>query len=386
MRRSLVVMLALGLLGSTWGSVFAQSPTYALHVENQSVSGTDFVFDIFLMKIGTVPVYLANADLSLTFNASAFTNPSVSNMASDLGASYARSIALVSGNQIVVNISPPSVEVPSDLAGVLAPSVVYPGALLARVKISGISSPSSMAGLAWHDSPTVATTVSCFDPAKPDSQLIVTNAAWHVPPDVTALPVTLVSFTGRPNPVAEGVLLEWSTSSEINNYGFTVQRKEAAAADFADLPGAFVAGRGTTIEPHAYAFVDRTVAAAGAYSYRLKQQDLDGTIHFSQSVVVTVSLTDVAGAAPKMFQLLQNYPNPFNPSTQVKFSVENSGRALVKVYSSLGEEVATLFDGPAEPGRYYVATFNAENRPSGMYFYRLTADQKTSVRRMLVVK
>ena len=386
MRRSLLVMLALGVLGSTRGSLFAQSPTYVLHVENQSVDGTDFVFDIFLMKIGTTPVYLANADLSLSFNASAFSNPSVSSLASDLGASYARSITLVSGNQIVVNVSPPPVETAPDLAAVLTPSVVYPGSLLARVKISGISSTSSMAGLAWHDTPGVATSVACFDPANPDSQLVVTNAAWHVPPDATALPVTLVSFTGRLNPGAEGVLLEWSTSSEISNYGFTVQRKGAAATDFADLPGAFVAGRGTTIEPHAYAFVDRTVATAGAYSYRLKQQDLDGTIHYSQCVVVTVALTDVAGVAPKMFQLLQNYPNPFNPATQVRFSVEDPGKAVLKVYSSLGEEVSTLFDGAAEPGRYYVAIFNAENRPSGMYFYRLTTGQKTSVRRMLVLK
>jgi len=52
----------------------------------------------------------------------------------------------------------------------------------------------------------------------------------------------------------------------------------------------------------------------------------------------------------------------------------------------LGEEVATLFDGTAEAGRYYVATFNATGLATGIYLYRLTADEKTDVRKMLLVK
>jgi hypothetical protein len=113
---------------------------------------------------------------------------------------------------------------------------------------------------------------------------------------------------------------------------------------------------------------------------------MDGAVHYTQSVIVNVTVTDVAEVAPKVFQLMQNYPNPFNPTTQLKFSVETTGRAVVKVYNMLGEEVTTLFDGTAEAGRYYTSTFNAAGLASGIYLYRLTTEQKTDVRKMLLVK
>jgi hypothetical protein len=118
----------------------------------------------------------------------------------------------------------------------------------------------------------------------------------------------------------------------------------------------------------------------------LKQQDMNGTIHNTQSVIVQVTMTDVAVVAPKVFQLMQNYPNPFNPSTQVKFSVESTTRATVKVYNTVGEEVTTMFDGVAEAGRYYVETFNATGLASGVYFYRLTTEQKIDMKRMMVLR
>jgi hypothetical protein len=208
----------------------------------------------------------------------------------------------------------------------------------------------------------------------------------HSTLDNLPLPVTLVSFTGSASASKGGVVLEWKTASEVNNYGYTVQRKANDEASFADLNAAFIAGKGTTVEPQEYSYVDKSLTKAGSYSYRLKQQDLDGTIHYSQSLIVNVTVTDVAEVAPKVFQLLQNYPNPFNPSTQVKFSVETTERAVVKVYNMIGAEVATLFDGTAEAGRYYVTPFNATGLASGIYFYRLTTAQKTDVRKMLLVK
>jgi hypothetical protein len=103
-------------------------------------------------------------------------------------------------------------------------------------------------------------------------------------------------------------------------------------------------------------------------------------------VTVQVTLSGVAETAPRQFELMQNYPNPFNPSTQVKFSVDATSRASVKVYTSLGVEVATLFDGVAEAGKYYVAKFDASHCASGVYFCRLTTDHKTDVKRMMLVK
>ncbi len=200
------------------------------------------------------------------------------------------------------------------------------------------------------------------------------------------LPVTLTSFAATIARSGMGVILEWATASEVNNYGYTVQRKADRDETFADVADAFVAGHGTTIEPQTYCFTDKSVQAAGKYEYRLKQQDLNGAVQYTQSVVVNVAVTDVAETAPREFALMQNYPNPFNPATMVKFSVPTSGQASLKVYTVVGQEVVTLFEGVAEAGRYYAVPFNAANLASGVYFYRLVTENKTDVKRMMLVK
>jgi len=83
---------------------------------------------------------------------------------------------------------------------------------------------------------------------------------------------------------------------------------------------------------------------------------------------------------------LANYPNPFNPSTAVQFSVATSGRAIVKVYNLLGQEVARLFDGYADAGKFYVASFNGSKFASGVYFYTLESNGQHRVNRMLLLK
>ena len=89
---------------------------------------------------------------------------------------------------------------------------------------------------------------------------------------------------------------------------------------------------------------------------------------------------------PKVFALHKNYPNPFNPSTEIKFTVEKAAPTTLIVYNMLGQEVATLFNGVAQPGRYYVLKFAAENLASGMYLYRLESNNKSAVAKMLLLK
>jgi hypothetical protein len=213
-----------------------------------------------------------------------------------------------------------------------------------------------------------------------------TGAPFYVGSTELALPVTLTSFAAKIAQSGTGVVLQWATASEVNNYGYTVQRKSGVDGVFADVAGGFVEGHGTTIEPQIYSFTDNTVLAAGKYEYRLKQQDLNGSVQYTQSVIVNVSLTDVAEAAPREFALMQNYPNPFNPTTMLKFSVPSTGQATMKVYNTMGQEVVTLFEGVAEAGRYYAVPFNAASLASGVYFYRLVTENKTDVKRMMLVK
>jgi hypothetical protein len=112
------------------------------------------------------------------------------------------------------------------------------------------------------------------------------------------------------------------------------------------------------------------------------------TINF---VIIKVGalMTDVKSAPvvpPSSFQLAQNYPNPFNPTTEITFSVASRGRATVRVYNTLGQELLTLFDGVAEPGRSYSKTLDGTGLSSGMYFYRLTSGGKSTIKKMVLLK
>ncbi|HKK43818.1 MAG TPA: T9SS type A sorting domain-containing protein [Bacteroidales bacterium] len=82
---------------------------------------------------------------------------------------------------------------------------------------------------------------------------------------------------------------------------------------------------------------------------------------------------------------LDNYPNPFNPSTVIRYQVVNPGHVLLTVYNSLGQQVAKLVDKQQSSGSYEV-NFRAENLASGIYLYRIVANDFTAVKKMILTK
>ena len=92
-----------------------------------------------------------------------------------------------------------------------------------------------------------------------------------------------------------------------------------------------------------------------------------------------------SGVTPKAFALEQNYPNPFNPSTEVKYELPVPSHVVLKVYNVLGNEVAIIVDEKKSAGSY-VVTWNADEMPSGVYLYRLTAGDLTITRKMLLLR
>lgn len=197
------------------------------------------------------------------------------------------------------------------------------------------------------------------------------------------LPVQLARFTATMNSNGS-VRLDWTTISETNNLGFEIQKTANPAAGFSTIPNSFIPGRGTTVTPSEYSWTDMNTSP-GTWHYRLKQIDLDGTVHYSDPVQVDV-VTSVNDEIPTVFALQQNFPNPFNPSTDIRFSVEATGPARLVVYNLLGQQIAELFNGPAESGREYSLKFHAENLASGLYLYRLEANGRTALRKMVLMR
>lgn len=97
-----------------------------------------------------------------------------------------------------------------------------------------------------------------------------------------------------------------------------------------------------------------------------------------------VSVRELPGVALK-YQLSQNYPNPFNPTTVINFTIPQPGNVTLKVYNSVGQEVATLLNEYKTASNYSV-DFNASNLASGVYFYKLKVDNFTQTRKMMLIK
>jgi len=98
----------------------------------------------------------------------------------------------------------------------------------------------------------------------------------------------------------------------------------------------------------------------------------------------TVGVNDLE-TLPKEYSLSQNYPNPFNPSTVIEFAMPTSGYVTLKVFNSLGQEVAELINKEMNAGNHSI-NFNASNLSSGIYFYRISAGKFTETKKMILIQ
>lgn len=114
---------------------------------------------------------------------------------------------------------------------------------------------------------------------------------------------------------------------------------------------------------------------ADVYSYRL----------YRYSPKYRITSTETMIGIPGEYNLCQNYPNPFNPETNIEFSLVKQARVKLEVYNILAQKVATLSNGIFNAGTHLVK-FNAANLSPGVYFYKITADEYESVKKMLLLK
>ncbi|NOX17034.1 MAG: T9SS type A sorting domain-containing protein, partial [Chlorobi bacterium] len=205
----------------------------------------------------------------------------------------------------------------------------------------------------------------------------VSQIKYTITDDANPLPVELTSFTASVDD--RTVTLNWETATEVDNYGFEIERnlvQENKEANWETL--GFVQGSGNSNSPKEYSYVDESVFF-GNYQYRLKQVDTDGKFEYFDVVEVQV------GEVPTEYSLRQNYPNPFNPSTVIEFGLPETANVTLSVYNLLGEKVATLFSGNMEAGMHKV-DFNANNLSSGIYIYSLEGQSVRITKKMMLMK
>lgn len=192
-----------------------------------------------------------------------------------------------------------------------------------------------------------------------------------------ALPVELTSFCSQ---VKESdISLNWQTQTEVNCNAFEVERINLGTVGASDIweRVAFVPAHGNSNSSNSYQYCDKGLAP-GKYLYRLKVVDNDGSYYYSYTIEVDISRL-------MNFSLSQNYPNPFNPNTTISYNLPVTGIVVVKVYNSLGQEVATLVNETQQAGNHTVK-FNAGNMPSGIYSYTIRSGNFSDMKKMILIK
>ena len=187
------------------------------------------------------------------------------------------------------------------------------------------------------------------------------------------LPVELTSFTS--SVTGNTVLLKWSTSSELNNSGFNIERS-SLNSDWTVIGNA--EGHGNSAVTNNYSFTDRNLNS-GIYYYRLKQIDFNGNYeYFNLSNEVSIGI-------PAEYNLSQNYPNPFNPVTRIEYQLPVQGIVNITLYDLTGKEVAQLINEVRSAG-YYTIDLNASALTSGVYFYTIKANNFVNTKKLMVIK
>ncbi len=201
----------------------------------------------------------------------------------------------------------------------------------------------------------------------PDSGYSVDNLAPAAPTNVTA------AFKNN------FVELDWKAATEPDFKFYTVYRSQVPNINI------------DAVSPYKYVstnkFIDSSALGGNTYYYRLTANDFSGNRSKSSSEV-SVTITDVLSndsETPKNFALEQSYPNPFNPSSIISYAVPKASYVTIEIFNALGEKVETLVSADKKAGIYQVQ-FNANNLPSGIYFYRMIAGNFIETKKMMLLK
>ena len=233
----------------------------------------------------------------------------------------------------------------------------------------------------------------------------------------TSLPVTLESFTAKATKA--GVLLEWSTSAEIENAGFIIRRQaagdrnqengtspmesglsdrnteeaqdglpllegEGLPASSGQAGGVLASyltdnalvGQGSVTKATLYSFTDSKVEAGRSYIYTLSDVNFSGKETELESV--TLRLRSGSAIVADNYSLMPVYPNPFNASFTVPFSLNENLTVKISLYNIAGQQVMDILNNELSAGEYHFA-INADDLSSGVYFVNVELGASTTL-------
>lgn len=354
---------------------FSQLDSVTNTITNFNISGgTTFSFDIYTLRTSEPVFPMGNSSYFVSFNAGRLNNPRLSN----INPKYTIGSLSSSYNPMGVELYP---FVVNNKVGV---QVYYvggageiitddPGALglgerIATVTMDIISSDflTDTTKLKWD-------TVNS-DVVSTNFRTAVSNWDGSF---TGVLPVELSAFTSTVN--FNNVNLRWTTTAEVNNSGFEIERKSVNGGNNGWNRIAFVEGKGNSQEVNNYSYTDKGLQT-GKYNYRLKQVDFNGNFEYFDLA------NEIVIGVPDKFELIQNYPNPFNPSTSISFSLPEDSKVSLTVFDISGRLVSTLINNEFKSANYYTVSFNASGLSSGSYFYRIQTEKNTDTKKMLLIK
>lgn len=348
----------------------------------QVINGNFLDIDIQIMNTGTTSFVLSTSSFFLNFPTSPARFNSPTKIDANDGPWDAQTDAdynnvLLTSDEVVGYIGL-TVEFAggSDNTGTEIPTSVWTTIGTIRLTITDMSQTSS---LTWRSIGSVTQVARLTNPGTANGgSTDITSLGTFLTPVDAPLPVELTSFTASVN--GEVVNLKWQTATEVDNYGFDIERRvnsqQSAVGSQWEKIG-FVKGAGNSNSPKFYSFTDKDLTGGTKFKYRLKQIDTHGKFEYSNEEEIEI--------IPVEYSLSQNYPNPFNPTTSIKFNLPQAAKVTLNVYNILGEQVVSLVNQNLEAG-FHSIPFNASALPSGTYIYRLQADKFVQTKKMILLK
>jgi len=186
-----------------------------------------------------------------------------------------------------------------------------------------------------------------------------------------------------------GVLIAWSTASEVNCAGFNISKSRDERGQYEKINESLIVAKGAAGIGFSYTFMDESPGDKEEY-YKLEEIDLTGQSLFYGPVQVDLESGISTSAPLASFKLLQNFPNPFNSSTIISYSLNTSADVSVHILDLRGRVIRRLVDAPqpqgAQQARWNGLDDLGRDVCAGVYFYQLRAGDRCAIKKMTLLR